>query len=72
MGNETKLFDHEVRLVKIETILEENTKDTKEILLIIKNGLSTQVALNKDNIKRLWWFIPVGIGVATTVFSFFI
>jgi hypothetical protein len=70
MGDTTKIFDHEIRLVRIETILEDNTIDIKETLNLIKNGLSTQVALNGASIRRLWLVTPVFISILLTGISF--
>ncbi len=48
--------------------LENNTKDTKRILVILEGnggiGLKTQVELNKQSISRSWWFLG---GVSLTV-----
>ena len=75
-GQETKIFDHEIRLVKIETTLEDVKGDTKEIIDLLKGtngeGLTTKVALVAQSNKRLWWFVPIGLTVATTVISYFL
>ena len=50
-----------MRLAVFERDLSENTKDTKEILTLLKGdngaGLTTKTALNTQSIKRLWWFV---------------
>ena len=61
MGTETQIFDHESRLSIIEADLKTNNRDTSEILKILKGdngaGLTTKVALVKQSVKRLWWFV---------------
>jgi len=85
MGTDTKIFDHEVRLVKIETTLDtvkeditDNTTLTREILDILKGdngcGLNTRVALNEQATNRLWKFvgaiaIAMALATVTKVFG---
>ena len=75
-GQETKIFDHEIRLVKIETTLKDVKGDTDEILKCLKgdngDGHSTRIALVEQSNKRLWWFVPIGLTIATTVISYFL
>jgi len=66
---------HEVDLATMAKDIEENTKDTKQILKILQGngegGLVTKVALNRSSISRAWWWlggISVGIiGIAIYV-----
>ena len=74
-GQETKIFDHEIRLVKIETTLEDVKGDTDEILTLLKGdngeGLTTKVALNKQSIRRLWVLLtPVFAALVLTGISY--
>ena len=74
-GQETKIFDHEIRLVKIETTLEDVKGDTDEILTLLKGdngeGLTTKVALNKQSIRRLWMLLtPVFAALVLTGISY--
>ena len=84
-GDKTTIFDHEIRLVKIETTLEAvkenidtNTTLTKEgfdkmtTLLQGDNGegLVTKVAKNSQSVNRLWWLIPILMTLGTTVLSY--
>ena len=52
---------HEVDFALMSKSLEENTRDTKEILRMVKGnggpGLLTNQALLKQSISRLWWWV---------------
>lgn len=71
-GTETTVQDHSVRLAVFEKSLKDNTTDTKEILTLLKGdngeGLVTRVALNKQSINRLWYFVgPIVFLIVSTV-----
>ena len=75
MGDKTTIFDHEVRLVKIETTLEDVKGDTDEILGLLRGdngeGLTTKVALVKQSVNRLWFFVgPMILAMLTTAVSY--
>lgn len=66
---------HEANLAVMATQLEENTKDTKQILKLLQGdnskGLVTRVALHSASIKRVWWWLG-GISLAILGAGFYI
>ena len=54
--NEFKSLD--ANLAEIKTILKNNTKMVSDMHKVIyENGLITNVALNRQAIKRAWWWL---------------
>ena len=54
--NEFKSLDAD--LAEIKTILKNNTKMVSDMHKVIyENGLITNVALNRQAIKRAWWWL---------------
>ena len=51
----------EAELAVIQSVLTENTEVVKEILNIIKgtngDGLTTKIALQRQSLARLWWWV---------------
>ena len=52
---------HEVDLATMATNMEHVMSDTREILKIVKGdngtGLTTKTALNRQSIRRMWWWL---------------
>ena len=54
--DETESRDTDIALIKDDmSYLRESMKEIHDILT--KNGLITTVALNKQSIKRVWWWV---------------
>jgi len=82
MDHEGRLSVIETTLKAVKEDVARNTTLTKDgfdkITDLLKgdngDGLCTRVAVNdtyaRDNIKRLWWAIPLLLTVATTVISY--
>jgi len=66
---------HEVDLALMGQEMSQNTKDTAEILKLLKGdnskGLVTKVALQGASLKRAWWWLG-GISIAIIGAAFFI
>ena len=62
-GNEsmTERRSYDASIAKIETLLDSNIQMTAEIHKAIfgngGNGLLTKAALNRQSIKRIWWWV---------------
>lgn len=84
LNHEGRLAIIETTLKLVKNEVDENTKLTKggfeKITTLLKgdngDGVCTRIAVNdtyaRDNIKRLWWFIPILLTVATTVISYLV
>ena len=63
--DETESHDTDIALIKNDMIyLRESMKEIHDVLT--KNGLITTVALTKQSVKRLWWWVG---GVSLTSVS---
>ena len=56
-----EMCSKEAELAVIQSVLTENTEVLKEILNIIKgtngDGLTTKLALQRQSLARLWWWV---------------
>ena len=56
-----EMYSKEAELAVIQSVLTENTEVVKEILNIIKgtngDGLTTKIALQRQSLARLWWWV---------------
>jgi len=56
-----EMCSKEAELAVIQSVLTENTEVVKEILNIIKgtngDGLTTKIALQRQSLARLWWWV---------------
>jgi len=71
-----ELTEITVAIAEIKGTLKTNTEMTHELLKIVKGdngeGLMTKVALNKQSLKRAWWFIGLIAGGIVGVAAFVI
>ncbi len=66
---------HEIDLAVMAKDVNENTKDTKQILKLLQGdnakGLVTKVALQAASIQRVWWWLG-GISLGILGVAFFV
>ena len=63
--NETENYDTDIALIQKDMIyLRDSMKEIHDVLT--RNGLITTVALTKQSVKRLWWWVG---GVSLTSVS---
>ena len=62
--------DHGTRLALLEQAIPNIERNISAILKLLQgNGLTTTVALNKDRIKRIWWWLGgVSMGILGMAF----
>jgi len=68
--SEVQGYSKDTEIALMQKDLEENTKDTKEILKILRgngnDGLVTTVALQKQSLSRVWWWLG---GISMTMIT---
>ena len=68
--SEVQGYSKDTEIALMQKDLEENTKDTKEILKILRgdgnDGLVTTVALQKQSLNRVWWWLG---GISMTMIT---
>ena len=68
--SEVQGYSKDTEIALMQKDLEENTKDTKEILTILRgngnDGLVTTVALQKQSLSRVWWWLG---GISMTMIT---